>query len=178
MLASMPSIRTAAVGLLSAAVVVLVSTRAEAKAEDTDAPVLLTVSTVAATLVDVGFLAGDVYFGSEGRWLPLSAAWTQLLLVGTSNVSLGIISLDHSTSGSWLAFGVGELMLGTWFLVHGFLSIMGAPDEVRAARAGRDDPEESSGHPRSHGEASLWSRLHATIAPQPDGAMALVGLRL
>lgn len=120
-------------GLLGAGVLASVllcaSSRAQAQEDDDEFGTLRVVGTVGLGLADVGFLAGDLYFGSEGEWLPRHAAWTQLVLMAPANFAMGILTLDHGTEGAWLALGVGEFVIGTWFAVHGMLSLLGQPDE-------------------------------------------------
>ncbi len=116
---------------LSALALILAWAPSAAKAQDDsdDFGTLRVVATVTVALADVGFLAGDLYFGSEGEWMPPYGAWTQLVLMAPANIAMGILTLDHSTDGAWLALGVGELVVGTWFAIHGTLSLLGAPDD-------------------------------------------------
>lgn len=116
---------------VSAVVLLVASSEARAREDGggDDLHTLRVVGTVALSLVDIGFLAGDLYYGSEGDWLPPYGAWTQLVLVAPANLAMGILTLDHRTDGAWLALGIGELVLGTWFAVHGTLSLLGQPDE-------------------------------------------------
>lgn len=111
----------------------LLATPTGAAAQDggDDLSTLRLVGTIGLGLADVGFLAGDLYFGSEGNWVPSYVAWTQLILMTPANIAMAFLSLDHSTEGVWLGLGIGELVLGTWFAVHGMLSLLGQPDEER-----------------------------------------------
>lgn len=117
--------------LLALALLAPLATSSGASAQDAEEEfgTLPLVATVALGLADVGFLAGDLYFGSEGDWVPPYVAWTQLILMTPANIVMGILTLEHSTEGAWLALGIGELVVGTWFAVHGTLSLMGQPEE-------------------------------------------------
>lgn len=124
---------------------------AAAQEEEDDLETLRVVGTIGLGLADVGFLAGDLYFGSEGEWVPSYVAWTQLLLMTPANIAMAVISLEHSTEGLWLGLAIGELVLGTWFAVHGTLSLIGQPDEERPP-----DPPATT----------------ATVVPLPDGGFS------
>jgi len=121
-----------------------------AQDEEDDLETLRVVGTIGLALADVGFLAGDLYFGSEGEWVPSYVAWTQLLLMTPANIAMAILSLEHSSEGVWLGLAIGELVLGTWFAVHGTLSLIGQPDE----RPPPDPPATT-----------------ATLTPLPDGGV-------
>jgi len=126
--------------------------------EEDDLHTLRVVLTVGVSLADVGFIAGDVYYGSEGEWLPFYAAWTELVLMGGGNLAMAIWNLDYQPEGGWLAVGVSHLVLGVWFMVHGTLSLLGQPDEP-------PPPEDEA--------QTAWS-----IAPLPEGgAVGSFGLR-
>lgn len=137
-------------GAALATLLTVLSSPAAAQDGGDDLETLRVAGTIALALADVGFLAGDLYFGSEGDWVPTYVAWTQLLLMTPANVAMAVLSLEHSTEGAWLGLAIGELVVGTWFAVHGTLSLMGAPDE----RPPPERPETTAG-----------------VAPLPDGAL-------
>ena len=118
-------------------------------AQEDEGNTLLTVSTVALVLTDVGFLGGDIYHGAEGRFMPAYGAWTQTLLIGPANIVMAAFTLDHSASGSWLALGISELVLAVWFEVHGIMSIVALDDRPSS------DANREAERPRLRGSIAI-----------------------
>lgn len=68
----------------------------------------------------------DIVFGARGRWLSSGWAWTQTLWGGL-NVTASLVMVPLGALGkdkSWLGLGIGTGVLGTWFVVHGIISLV------------------------------------------------------
>lgn len=144
-----------AVGVLLAAS----AASAQDAEEDDGLQTFFIVSSAVVLTADLGFLLADLGFGVEGEWLPRYAAWTQLVLMTATNYVLGVVTIERLDDTAGDALGVGEIVLGTWFAIHGILSILGQPDEPAAP------PERAALHPT------------IVLAPHRDGAEArLVGV--
>jgi len=83
-------------------------------------------SGVMTGIIDVVFLGADLGYGVQGRWLPRGWAWGQTiwgtgnLLVGVVLTPLGLLVQDKAVLGLGIGFG----LLGTWFVVHGIISLV------------------------------------------------------
>ena len=119
--------------------------------EDDGLETFFIVSSAVVLTADLGFLLADLGFGVEGEWLPRYAAWTQLVLMTAANYVLGIATIERLDDTAGDALGVGEVVLGTWFAIHGILSILGQPDEPPPP------PERAATSPT------------VVLAPHPDG---------
>jgi hypothetical protein len=121
---TVPAAIVAAALLLSASAV-----SAQDSGEDDGLDTFFIVSSAVVLTADLGFLLADLGFGVEGEWLPRYAAWTQLVLLTAANYVLGVVTIERLDDTAGDALGVGEVVLGTWFAIHGILSILGQPDE-------------------------------------------------
>jgi hypothetical protein len=77
-------------------------------------------------IVDVVFLSADLAYGARGRLLPPGWAWGQTLwgggniFAGVVLTPLGALADNRTVLGLGIAFGA----LGTWFFVHGVVSLV------------------------------------------------------
>ncbi|MDY0002451.1 MAG: hypothetical protein RBU30_14240 [Polyangia bacterium] len=72
------------------------------------------------------YATADIVFAAKGQWLTSGWAWTQTLWGGLNvtaslvMVPLGALAKDRS----WLGLGIGTGVLGTWFMIHGIISLV------------------------------------------------------
>ncbi len=77
-------------------------------------------------IVDVVFLSADLAYGVRGRTLPAGWAWGQTiwgggnLFAGIVLTPLGAVMEQKTLLGLGITFGV----LGSWFFVHGIVSLV------------------------------------------------------
>jgi hypothetical protein len=72
------------------------------------------------------YTTADIVFAARGRWLSSGWAWTQTLWGGL-NVTASLVMVPLGALGrdrSWLGLGIGTGVLGTWFMVHGIISLV------------------------------------------------------
>ena len=73
------------------------------------------------------FGVADVAFASKSRWLPRGWAIAQLALPAASNLALGILwaaTDPYTFEGMQVPLTIIHLVGGTWFLIHGILSLV------------------------------------------------------
>lgn len=81
---------------------------------------------VITSIVHTVYVAGDIGYGAKGRWLPPGWAWTQTIWGGL-NLSAAAIMVPLGALGqdaSWLGLGIATGLLGTWFFIHGVVSLV------------------------------------------------------
>ena len=121
--------------------------------------VALTVGYLLTGVVSVAFIAVDASYGAQDSWIPPSAAGVQIGLAAVPNLAYGAILV--SRDGTLGALGAFNLLLGTWFLTHGVLSlVLYEPPEDADDRGLKPRPQPSVAlglAPRSDGGALVAS---------------------
>jgi len=72
------------------------------------------------------YSTADIVFIARGRWLTPGWAWTQTIWGGV-NITASLVMVPLGALGknrSWLGLGIGSGVLGTWFAVHGIISLV------------------------------------------------------
>ena len=135
-------LRRGVTATIVAAALLLAPTSASAQdsEEDDGLETFFIVSSAVVLAADLGFLLADLGFGVEGEWLPRYAAWTQLVLMAAANYVLGVVTIERLEDTPGDALGAAEIVLGTWFAIHGILSILGQPDEPPPPAEAREAP--------------------------------------
>jgi hypothetical protein len=77
-------------------------------------------------IVEVVFLGADLGYGVQGRWLPPGWAWGQTIW-GTGHLLVGVVFTPLGAlfeNSTLLGLGIASSLLGTWFVVHGIISLV------------------------------------------------------
>lgn len=115
------------------------------------------------------FLTIDVVYSVRGRWLPKGWAIAQLLT--TTPFLFGYALLEKRDMHEAREARAWCVVLGTWFLGHGVLSLVLA--EASPKPTPPPTPPSNRRLPRGHG-----IRLSADVVPLPDGVLMMASARL